>query len=124
MHDIRLAGPWELLAQESEQPTRIKLPARLDNGRQVTLRRGFHRPGGLVETSKLAILVDASDVSLACRLNGHLIVGEASADGKLVLPLDDLPLPEFNTLELQVKPEIDAQGVVSAVFLRIIEAED
>lgn len=76
-HRIRLAGPWELrMIDTHQQPNgdsvRCQLPFTLSESRHATgvrLMRGFHHPTGVDDTTKLRIVLQASDRPLAVRVN-------------------------------------------------------
>ncbi|MEQ9409103.1 MAG: hypothetical protein RIK87_15315 [Fuerstiella sp.] len=126
-HEIRLAGPWEYAASGTEDWQRTTLPfQQTEPDSAGALRRKFHRPGGLVETSKVQLAVSASRVPATLLINDTSVppVMVEHPEPSLTTTLFDVTqvLGDFNTLHISLLPEAGASPVtIIDVRLRILE---
>jgi len=115
VHTIRLAGPWELQAEE-EDPVRVQLPSHVpSNGRLV---RKFHRPNGLSDDSEVRVELTVDSIRVVVRINDHQL--SATSDSTLRFDITSYLQP-FNSLSIQTT-QTDPVVLQSAV-LQICEAE-
>lgn len=126
VHEIRLAGPWEVFMTDSNSWKRVRLPyAHADGQSSQLLKRRFHRPRGLSSTTQVLLVVEASESVERVSLNDSPLEStETSCTDSFPGKHFDLTtsLHEFNTIELSLPPTNDRRPVVlSAVRLRIVE---
>jgi hypothetical protein len=120
IHNIRLAGPWEL-HQEGSEPTRVRLPFELqatDNTCQLI--RNFHRPSGLTDECQVRIVATTSITPLTVLINGKPV--EPSAVSKEEQSCEatydtTTLLKAFNSLSIQ--PTAGAALTVRAAAIEI-----
>ena len=121
IHNIRLAGPWELHQQGSEA-TRVQLPFELqttDNTCQLI--RNFHRPSGLTDECQVHIVATTSITPLTVLVNGKLVEPSAVSKGEQSCEATydaTTLLKAFNSLSIQ-----SAAGAPSTVRAVAIEIE-
>lgn len=125
-HDIRLAGPWEYSTSDDKPWIRCQLPWQaLADVDSSTVRRKFHRPSGLSESSELQILLFADGSIPVITINGKVIEGSTTQDGS-----DDAAstencfdvsaaLSEFNTVEVSFGSS--SQIRIERAVLRIMD---
>ena len=126
-HDIRLAGPWEYSTQADESWVRCQLPWSVSAAvPTAVIRRKFHRPSGLSESSVLEIVLLASSAVQSINLNGNPIsrssaTSKAAHESKGTENRFDVTgsLQEFNTVDLELN---GVDGIeLTGALLRIIE---
>lgn len=82
IHSIRLVGPWEV--QRPGEAVRVHLPrdwARIEpllEGDRLCLRRKFHRPTGLDESTRVFVAMPEVWNIEAVRLNGEVLQESSS----------------------------------------------
>ena len=113
-HDIRLAGPWEFSEANSTDWNRCQLPwTAPDASNSYVIRRKFHRPTGLDNTSTLSLLIEASGSLTQIALNSEPIsraktsVSLASPEQATIALVQyefevTTRVSEFNTVEIQL----------------------
>ncbi len=121
MHEIRLAGPWEVSTETASEWTRSMLPfeSSAEEG-TLRLRRKFHRPSGLTSESKLFIAA-AIDGPCELELNG-VILPSTCENGEFLADVSK-SLGSFNDLQI-VFAATAGSFKVSNVRLCIIEPAD
>lgn len=122
-HEIRLAGPWEISSSDDVwERCVLPYPADgIDRPADVRLRRKFHRPSGLSDQSRLAIVVVVDGGALSATVNGVAVEAkpDAAAENTMLIDVTQM-LQEFNTVELTVPPST----TVTEVRLRIVEPNE
>jgi hypothetical protein len=133
-HDIRLAGPWEYSVDDGSTWDRCTLPFDASSHcgtpgeTTVRLRRRFHRPSGLDQSSAVSIIVLADAKVAQIGLNDHGIVattveGDAEQTNSVTSHFHvSKLLDEFNTL--QVTLGANAQSLASAINATGLRIED
>lgn len=128
IHRIRLAGPWESqFIGDSGQPVgeviRCQLPFSLPESQSqsgVLLTRGFHCPTGIDETTRLRIVLQASECRIVVQINGTNIVEcPARLDAEIAFEITGT-LAEFNQLSVLIKTaESETRPALNTAWLEI-----
>lgn len=127
-HRIRLAGPWELQTLDDQsrpvgEAVRSQLPFELRQQQHkfgVLLIRGFHRPTGIDEATRLRIAMKTNANLIAVRINSKLVTVQiAEFQDEVTCEITDV-IQEFNQLSVQICPDASgADSTLEAVWLEI-----
>jgi len=117
-HDIRLAGPWER-STDNQTWEKCVLPHQCSVSTE-SLKRPFHRPSGLDESSTVYIVIETTG-SIEIFLN-DLPTETMIAEAQVSAEVTSLLKP-FNTLQLSLSPE-KSELLIASVKLRIFEADE
>jgi len=127
-HRIRLAGPWESQSIDGNQHPvgkliRTQLPFTLSKTQHqsgIQLTRGFHRPTGIDDQTKLRIVLQASSSPFMVQLNGSRIAEcDSESAGEHVFPLGE-SMDDFNQLSvLFAAPNPNAAVTLDTAWLEI-----
>lgn len=130
-HEIRLAGPWEYSTADGEwQRTVLPFPTDvpLANATSVQLRRKFHRPSGLDDTSQVFIVADVNAPMSALDLNDvelpvapNTPTDEAAGERKELAVEVTTALENFNTVKFTFPVPCKVSNLLETVRLRIVE---
>lgn len=134
-HEIRLAGPWEYSTDDGSTWDRCSLPfdaasqCELTAGTVAFVRRRFHKPSGLEQSSTVSIVVLADGEVAQVMLNGCDIVATV-VDRDAEQPVSVTShfcvselLKEFNTLQVSLVASTQSQAsAIDATRLRIVDA--
>lgn len=130
-HEIRLAGPWEYSLDAGSTWTRSQLPFDLSAveiaAEICLLRRKFHRPSGLEDSSRVFIRIDTDTAPVNVTVNdlptADIVSDSQSSDDRMLFDVEITNvLSQFNTLLLTI--DCDHASTVRAVSVRIVEQAD
>ena len=119
MHEIRLAGPWEVKTAGSPDWTRTQLPLTSSPDGSSTFRRRFHRPSGLTAETTVRIALSATPNARIC-LNEQPLEVHTTGDTSQV----DVStvLQEYNELTIDLQAAFGtAAKTIETVALQILE---
>ena len=128
-HDIRLAGPWQYSAdgtnwQKCVLPFGTEAYARTDAD-VFSLRRKFHRPTGLEESSGVLLLITANHPIAQILVGEQQVDCESTPDNDQDAPISEFDvsgvLDEFNVLTVCIDGASAVQ--LEDVRLRILEEQ-
>jgi len=133
-HEIRLAGPWEFSIDEGSTWSRCSLPfdaasqCETTGETSVRIRRRFHRPSGLEQSSIVSIIVVANGAVTQFTLNDCEVVATTIARDAVKsdfitnhFHVSEL-LNDFNTLHVTFA--VDEPGQTSAVDAALLRIDD
>ena len=130
VHEIRLAGPWELIVGD-QPPTRTQLPINPNSSAQrsvgsdscLVARRKFHAPSGLSESTRLELQIADARSVVEVRLNDKRLDSSAQHAESTSSHTYELPgqLPGFNELAVKLNTNESHGTTLGHVILRIVE---
>ncbi len=129
MHEIRLAGPWDIRHADANTWEKTTLPVTSESpSTPVTLRRKFHRPTGLEPSTQLRLRVVANQPhGLTATLNGETLTFALPTDtdtGDTVDAIADITqqTTQFNDLQISLAEAQQVANSILEVKLQIIES--
>ena len=121
MHQIRLAGPWEVRTADSEDWSRTQLPINCPPNTTISLRRRFHKPGGLTAETEIRVAI-APQTNGMFYLNGDRRRSTICDETTLIDVTN--ALRDFNEFTLELTTGVDETVAVENVWIQIIEEDD